>query len=290
MKIKSVIVYLAIIEVILVLLSSFSAIILDDGGSIYQFTSLRGEQIEIYGGAGLYRYDTVIKAVMFRGFDWANLFLSIPLLCIGILLYKRDLFIGRILLGALFTYLAYGYLIGVLGNAYNGLFFVWIGMYSIGLFGLALIVFELLRKDIKNYLRDKFPRKTLAVYMFFLGIMLPLLYIQEILSAELSSVIPKSLGIYTTLDLAALEIGIMFPLHILGGVLLLKKNSSGYLISILLVITACIMFVSLSCYQTILYFEYDQGGLFEIIQMCCFTIFSSILSIAVIKNIYKRKI
>ena len=43
---------LSILAMVLLLTASLAGIFFDDGGKPYGFTSLRGEQVEIYGGDG----------------------------------------------------------------------------------------------------------------------------------------------------------------------------------------------------------------------------------------------
>ncbi len=92
---KGAVFYLALATIGLVLLSSLAGIALDDGGAPALFTSLRGEQASVYGGQGLYRFDSVAKAVTFRGFDWANLFVCLPLTVLGLVASRRGSIRGR---------------------------------------------------------------------------------------------------------------------------------------------------------------------------------------------------
>ena len=45
---------LSVLAMILLVAASLTAILWDDGGDPYPFTTPRGEQVEIYGGAGPY--------------------------------------------------------------------------------------------------------------------------------------------------------------------------------------------------------------------------------------------
>ena len=141
MKISTIM--LAISASVLLFVVSVVAITLDDGGSPYTFTSIQGETVEVYGGAGPYRHDSTYKAIAFRSFDWVSLVVGLPLFLLGMFLYRRGRLVGQLLLAALFTYLAYIYLIGFMGNVFNGLFLGWIALFSIGCFGLFLIVPEI---------------------------------------------------------------------------------------------------------------------------------------------------
>jgi hypothetical protein len=254
---------LSVLAVALLLSASLAAIILDDGGSPHVFTSLRGQAVELYGGKGLYRYDSVFKAVVFRGFDWANLIVGVPLLAWGIFLHQRGKRKGQLLVASVFTYLAYIYLIGVMGNAFNALFLVWTALFSVGLFGLALVLTEIDISAFPQELETNFPRKSLSIYMIILGVFLLLRYLAEILSAYQTGKPPASLGVYTTLELAALELGIMVPLHILGGIFLWKKKAVGYLIAIPLAFAAFMAFVSLVVASLMTHFLYGRGSLFD---------------------------
>ena len=127
---KTAVLVLSVLAMALLLTASLAGILLDDGGSPYVFTSVRGEAVDIYGGEGLYQYDSVYKAVLFRGFDWANLVVGLPLLAWGIYLCQRSQLKGQLLVAAVFTYLAYNYIIGVMGNAFNVMFLVWTALFS----------------------------------------------------------------------------------------------------------------------------------------------------------------
>ena len=87
----------------LVLMSTVSVvgIVLDDGGDPYRVTALQGQVVEIYGGHGLYRNDSVAKAVVFRGFDWTNLVLCVPPSILGILQYRRGHLRGQLILAGI---------------------------------------------------------------------------------------------------------------------------------------------------------------------------------------------
>jgi len=274
-----------VLALVLLLTASLAGILLDDGGSPYASTTLRDEAVEIYGGKGLYQFDTVFKAVLFRGFDWANLFVGLPVLVWGMYLYRRSQVKGQLLLAAVFSYLAYNYLIGVMGNAFNAMFLVWTGLFSVGLFGLALVLTELDIPSFPEKLQVDFPRKSLSVYMIILGLFLLIQYLAEILSAYGSGQPPASLGVYTTLELAALELGIMIPLHIFGGASLWKQKAIGYLLAILLTFTALMTFISLSVSTQMLYLLYERGGVFDVAVPIVLAAITVGFSVAIIKRV-----
>jgi hypothetical protein len=234
MKIQTIILLMAFTASILLLVVSITAIALDDGGSPFSFTSIRGETVKVYGGAGPYRNDSTYKAIAFRSFDWVSLVVGLPLFLLGMFLYRRGRLVGQFLLAALFTYLAYIYLIGFLGNVFNSLFLGWVALFSIGSFGLFLIVSEIDIPSLPQKLSRHFPGKSVAVYLFSVAAILTAQYLAEIFTAYLAGTPPASLDHYTTLELAGLELGIMIPLHILAGVLLWRQKAWGYVLATVL--------------------------------------------------------
>jgi hypothetical protein len=252
--------FLSILALALLLTSSLAGILSDDGGKPYIFTSLRGEAVDIYGGEGLYQFDNTYKAIGVRSFDWVSLVVVTPLFILGIYRYRRGQFKGQLLLAALFTYLAYIYAIGAMGNAFNSMFLVWTALFSTGLFGLVLTLAGIDMAALSEKLAANFPRRSLAVYIILVGLILLLQYLSEVLSAYTTGNPPASLDHYTTLELASLELGIMVPMHLVAGVLLWKKRAWGYLMAILLAFASGMVFIALSL-SLLLYFSSGQGSM-----------------------------
>ncbi len=276
---------LSLLAMALLLATSLTGIISDDGGKPYTSTSVRGEAVEIYGGQGLYQNDTIYKAVGFRGFDWANLFVGTPLFALGLYLYRRGQFKGQLLLAAMFTYLAWIYLIGVMGNAFNIMFLAWTALFSMGWGGIALILTHIDISALPEKFEANFPRKSLSIYVVILGLFLLVQYLMEIIAAYGTGTPPPSLGIYTTLELAALELGISIPLHLLGGVLLWKGKAGGYLIASLLAITACLTFIALSVSLLLFYFAFGRGSAADVAVPIVLAVIASGFSLVIFRRV-----
>jgi uncharacterized membrane protein YfhO len=275
----------SILALLLLATASVLGIILDDGGDPYRVTSLRGQAVDLYGGQGLYRSDSVAKAVTFRGFDWANVVVCLPLSILGLLLYRRGRLRGQIILAALFTYIAYNYLIGVMGNAFNALFLVWTALFATGAFGVALAVAGIDAPSLPGRLATGFPRKSLAVYMLLLGVVLLFQNLEQVLTAYAAGRPPAALEHYTTLELAALELGIMVPLHIVGGALLWRRRAWGYLIAIPLAFTAAMTFIALSVGQVLLYLSFGGHNIAGVVQMVGLATIASALSFVTFQRV-----
>jgi hypothetical protein len=275
---------LAAIAAIVILVISLTGVIADDGGDPYVSTSLRGQEVEIYGGHGPYRYDSVYKAVGIRGYDWVNLVVSLPLLMLGTHLYRRGRLKGQLLLAAVFYHFAWNYLIALMGNAFNVLFLAYAALFSASLFGLFFILREVDFSSLSGRLEEGFPRRSLAVYILIAGLYLFFDYSVQVISAYLSGDPPASLEIYTTLELAALEFGLTIPLKIAGALLLWGRKAGGYVITTLLIVTASLTFLSLGVSHLIMYFSYQRGGFSNIMELVVF----AAVSIGFTAIIFKR--
>ena len=282
---KRPVLFLSVLALVLLLTASLAGILSDDGGKPYIFTSLRGEAVDIYGGEGLYQFDNTYKAIGVRSFDWVGLVVVMPLFILGIYQYRRGQFKGQLLLAALFTYLAYIYAIGVMGNTFNSMFLVWTALFSTGLFGLALTLAGIDMASLPNKLAANFPRKSLAVYIIVVGIILLLQYLSEVISAYITGNPPASLDHYTTLELASLELGIMIPLHLVAGVLLWKMRVWGYLIAILLAFTAGMVFIGLSLSLLLFYFSFGQGSMPDMLITIAITFVTCGFSLVVFQRV-----
>jgi len=276
---------LSSLAMILLLISSVAGLVLDQGGNPYAFTSLRGEAVEVYGGTGLYQFDSTYKAIAFRSFDWVNLLIVLPLFGASLYLYRRGRLRGQLLLAALFTYLAYIYLIGVMGNAFNGMFLVWTALFSLGLFGLFLTVTGMNVAALPDKLEPGFPRRSVAIYVIGVGLILLLQYLAEIITAYATGLPPASLDHYTTLELAALELGIMIPLHFVGGAALWKRQAAGYLISTVLAFAAAMVFVALSVSLLIGYLSLGRGDPADMIITVVIALFAAGFSLVIFKRV-----
>ena len=276
---------LAILAMILLVAASLTAILWDDGGDPYPFTTARGEQVEIYGGAGPYRFDNTYKAIAFRSFDWANLVVVLPLFVAGLGLYRRGKFRGQLLLAALFTYLAYIYLIGVMGNAFNALFLVWTALFSIGGIGLCLTLTQMDFAAVPAKLAGSFPRKSVAVYVLGVGLILLAQYMAEVIAAYTTGTPPASLDHYTTLELASLELGLMIPLHIIGGLALWRGKTWGYLVATVLAFTAFMVFVALSISLLLFYVSFGRGDVLDMVITTVIAVVATGFSFVIFKRV-----
>ncbi len=118
-------IYLSVLIAILSLIAAGFGLCWQTDGQPYQFQTLRGETVSIFG-QGLYRYDTTSFAVQAQAQDLVTLGLGLPLLVSATFLYARGSLRGRLLLSGTLAYFLYTYTSYALGVAYNPLFLIYV--------------------------------------------------------------------------------------------------------------------------------------------------------------------
>jgi hypothetical protein len=229
MKRQSVVILLAGFIIALSLVAAATGVLWQGGGHS-DFTTLRGQTIQLWGG-GLYKLDSVSGASQEIGQDLVTLFIGIPFLVVASALALRGSIRGKVLLAGTLGYFLYTYMSMSMMTAYNELFLVYVALMSLSLFGFVLALMELHASNLPAHFSASFPRRLIAGYAIFLGVMLILLWTGLIVPSLLAGTAPNGLDSYSTLVIQAMDLGFIAPTAIMTGVLLFRKSPYGYLFS-----------------------------------------------------------
>ena len=193
-------------------------------------TTSRGETVEVQD-VGVYRYS--VRALVTGGIPWdfVRLLIGIPVLVGSFVLYLRGSLRGTaVFVGSLAGFL-YQYLLWTFAWAYNAYFLVYVGAFSLSLCTLVLVLVGLDLSRVREEISDRFPVLTAASFSFAVGGLLLLKCLGEIVPTIGTGAMPAvATGYYTMVD-QALDLGLLVPLCILVGVLLLRREALGYLLS-----------------------------------------------------------
>jgi hypothetical protein len=209
--------------------------VLWQGGNHYDFTTLRGEIVQMQGG-GLYRFESVSGAAQLIGGDLVTLFVAIPLLVVAILLYRSRSLRGKLLLAGTLAYFLYTYTSLAMLAAYNELFLVYVALFSMSLFAFVMTLMEIDVPGLPARFSNRFPRRSIAGFALFLGAVLTLMWLGRIVPALISGTPPFGLESYTTLVIQVLDLGIIVPVALVAGLLLLKRSPFGYLLAAIVLV------------------------------------------------------
>jgi hypothetical protein len=196
----------------------------------------------IAAGAGLltdvYKNDTKSGAAQARGNDLVVLVFCVPLLLVSALFAAKDSLRGRLVWTGTVFFFLYTYASMSFLAAYNYMFLVYVAAFSLSLYAFSVSVLTL---DVRK-VRDSFagaPVKATACFMYFAALVLALMWLGGVILPSLASgQRPAVLETYTTLVIQALDLGIIVPLAVITGTLLMKRDAWGYVLASLVLIKA----------------------------------------------------
>lgn len=202
-----------------------------NGFGASQFTTLNNEAVEIFG-RGLYQNDTTLTAVGYRVSDAFTLIVGIPLLLISFWMYRRGSMRGGILLTGTLMYFLYNYGSLALGAAYNDLFLAYIILTMAALYGTLGLLMSFEQQTFSSHFGERVPRRGISIFLIISGIALFCIWLlMSILPALIARTVPAELASYTTVITFVLDMGIIAPALVITGVLFLRRESLGYVLS-----------------------------------------------------------
>lgn len=237
-----------VLSVFIIILSAIAAMIGIFSNQIKEYadvTTSFGETIQLYN-KGLYARDSVSTASQAIAQDVVTLVVAIPLLIISLYLVKKKSKKGLFLLTGtvgyfLYTYTSYAFLV-----VFNALYLVYVVLMILSFYSFILCLMELNQFEIREMVSDSFPRKTLSVFFFAVGIMLMGMWLGRIVPALMDGSAPVGLEHYSTLGIQTLDLGWVVPASIVTAYLLRKENKWGYLLAIVFVIKMITMTAAVS--------------------------------------------
>lgn len=198
------------------------------GDGPFMFTTLHGQTVQIYG-KGLYRFDTVLSAATFKGVDVITLGLSIPLLMVAFILYRRNSLRGGLLLISAIPYFLYIGASMTFSAAFNRIFLLYAALLSVSLFAFIVALTTIDLAALSKHILRRLPHRGIAIFMFVAGIGTFLLWLSELIGPMLTGATPANLGPYTTMYTHGFDSAVITPATVLTGIFLLQRKPLGYL-------------------------------------------------------------
>lgn len=235
MKFKKSISILVLCIVILSLVSCLTGLFSKGGTGEYEYQTITNEMVKIYG-SGIYKNDSVDVVAQGKASDLITLVMGIPLLLISLCFTRKGSFRGKLILTGTLGYFLYTFMSYAFLWMYNSFFIVYVALMSLSLFAFILSMMSFDVGTITSNFKDKLPVKLLGGYQIFLAFAVGMLWLGKIAPSIFNGAVPVGLGHYTTLVIQGMDLGIIIPGTILSGILLIKRNPYGYLLSSVLII------------------------------------------------------
>ena len=282
--------WLILLIAVLSLFAAGMGLFYETPGEPYAYTSLRGEKVTIHGH-GLYYYDTVSSTAQMQANDLVTLVLGLPLLVISTVLAFRNQprsawpLRGRFLLTGTLGFFLYTYLSMSMNTAFNSLFTIYVALLSLSLFAfiLSMLSFDLVH--LPERFSPRLPRGWIAGLMIFAGSFLVLAWMGgRVLPPLLQNKVPL-LENTTTMVIQVMDLGLIVPLALLSGILLLRRSAWGYLLSSVAVMKLLTMGVAVSAMGINMIFSGVPDSLVILVIFISLTLINIILAALLLKNI-----
>lgn len=231
MKQKATITILVLCIAVFGIIASASGIFSGSGAGEYEYKSIRGQLVTIYG-KGLYQHMSADVAVQGIAQDYVTLFIAIPLLIFALFrafngTTKSTLFLAGVLNYFLLTYLFY------LNMAmFNKMFLVYVVLTGTSFFAFILTLLSIDVNKLSMLFSKALPHKFIGSFLIFTASCIALLWLGVVVPPLLdNTIVPAAVEHYTTLTVQGFDLSIFLPINFLAGVLLIKRQKFGYLMA-----------------------------------------------------------
>jgi hypothetical protein len=240
MKQEKTITILVICIAIVAAIASSMGVFTNDGVGVYAYQSIRGETIQIYG-KGIYKHMSADVAPQGIAQDYVTLFIGVPLLLIALMWAKKGSLKGWFLLAGVLGYFFLTYLFYLVMGMYNYLFLAYTFLMGTTFFALTMTLLSFDLETLPFLFSEKTPTKFAGIFLIFNAFAIASLWLSVVVPPLLDgSIIPKDVAHYTTLIVQGMDLGLLLPLSLVSGWLLIKRTPFGYLMG-----TTYLIFLSL---------------------------------------------
>lgn len=211
------------------LIATLTGILSDAGPEPHTYTSIRGEEVMIYG-QGIYRHMSEELAPQGIAQDFVTLFLGIPLLLLSFFKARKGSLKGLYLLTGTLGYFLVTYLFYLAMGTYSKLFLVYAALLGMSFFAFvqSLLSFEVER--LPTRFKKETPVKMAGIFLIVNTLGISLLWLSVVVPPLLDgSIYPEGLDHFTTLIVQGFDLGLLLPLAFVSGWLFLKRRPLGFL-------------------------------------------------------------
>jgi hypothetical protein len=240
---------ITILVILIALISSVTAgfgIFSDFGNGAFDYESIRGKTIEIYG-KGIYQHMSADVAVQGIAQDYITLFAAIPLLLISLIGYRKKSIKAHFLLAGTLGYFLVTYLFYMSMGMYSIMFLPYVVLLGLTFFGFFLAMKQLASLNITRLFSPETPYRFVGWFLIINAISIALLWLGVIVPPLIDgTVYPVELNHYTTLIVQGFDLGLLLPICFVAGIMLIRNSSDGYLYATPYVVFLSILMSSLT--------------------------------------------
>jgi len=186
---------------------------------------------------GLYRDNSFVKAV-WRGNDAGTLLVAAPMFAMGLVLSQRGSALGDLIRLGLLDYVLYNFAFYLFASAFNALFIPYVLLIVLSMLGLLTGLVGLNTQSVKGCFRDKLPVRWVGGYLIFVALGLTTIYLIQVGQFFATGHPPEIIARtgHVTHVVPALDLTLLVPWLVLGGIWIWHRKPWGYVLSIIMVV------------------------------------------------------
>ncbi len=274
---------LVLIIAILSTIASAFGIFSSGGSGSYEYETIRGEIIEIFG-KGIYRHMSSEVAIQGIAQDIVTLFIGVPLLSISIYYVLKGSLRARYILTGIIGYFLLTYLFYLTMVMYNEFFLLYVILTGTSFFAFIILLISLIKEGHINLTKRR-PALLSGIFLIINASMMALLWLGRVLPPLLEgSIYPAELHHYTTLIVQGMDLSLLLPFGFVVGILLLRQRPHAKIYGLVYLIFLSLLMTSLSA--KIVYMGLEGYPIIPVIFiMPTILIISVLLSMYFLRNI-----
>lgn len=191
-----------------------------------------GSLVSLVFEDAVYGRETAEWAAQSVGQDIANL-LAFPALVVAALLADRGSVRAHVVWIGLLVYSAYTYAIYAFALHFGPLFLLWVAVFGLSVYALIGSFVTLDARSVVPASDGGTVERPAARVLVGIGVAFALLWLSEIVPAIASGATPEALkdvGLLTN-PVHVLDLGLLLPALVIGGVLLKRRHPLGYVLA-----------------------------------------------------------
>lgn len=244
MEFRRQVTFLSVCVAALAVVATLTGIFSSRGPGEYQFTSLYGQALTIYG-RGVYGGNTTSAVLQAIPQDIVTLVLAVPLLLGALWSARRGSLRGRLLLAGTLAYFLISYSMYTFIAMYNRLFLVYVALMSTSFFAFLLTFWSFDPAALKARFSDRLPVRFIGRYLMTLSVITALLWLRRVVPSLIAGTVPLEVEHGTTLPVQAIDLAFVLPSVFLAGWLLVRKVPLGYLLAPILAVASALIMAAL---------------------------------------------
>ncbi len=236
---------LVVMMAVLSIIASLCGILTEDGPGQYEYQSIRGETIVIYG-QGIYQHMSKEVAIQGIAQDYVTLFIAVPLLLIALYYSGKESLKWRFVLAGTIAYFLVTYTFYLNMAMYNQFFLFYAALMGLSFFALGMDTLSFNTALLPAQFSDYSPTLFAGGFLMVTAVAIGLLWLGIVLPPLIDgSIYPKGVEHYTTLIVQGNDLGLALPLAFVSGYLLIRKSTYGYLMAPIYLVFLSILMTAL---------------------------------------------